>query len=89
MKKIGLQKKCSNEEEKYWIEYYNSYEEGYNSTIGWRREIVPRKGEKNNLAILTPKKNVIQIRNAYKNNRPKIEFYRKYFSNRKLVLARF
>jgi hypothetical protein len=33
-----LEQKKLDERERYWIEYYNSYEEGYNSTRGGQNE---------------------------------------------------
>lgn len=61
--------------EKYWINFYNSYKEGYNETLGGEGGYAP--GEKNNWSKLT-KKDVIAIRTAYKNNKSRKETYENY-----------
>ncbi len=61
--------------EKYWINFYNSYKEGYNETLGGEGGYAP--GEKNNWSKLT-EKDVIAIRTAYKNKEHRTETWRKY-----------
>lgn len=62
-----------NEREKYWIQYYDSYNNGYNMTIGGSNLI----GEDNPNSKLT-KKDVITIRTMYNNKIPFREVYKKY-----------
>lgn len=67
------------EREKYWIKYYDTFNHGYNETLGGDGHIT--SGETNNMAILTEKE-VIFIREKYVTGESKIEVYRKYFQNR-------
>lgn len=65
------QKNCKilDDLEKYFIEYYNSYKNGYNATAGGREnfDVEGAKGEKNGRALLT-KQDVIYIRECYNNH---------------------
>lgn len=61
------------EREIYWIEKYNSYENGYNMTRGGESN----KGESNGRALLTESM-VREIRAAYGNKIPFREVYEKY-----------
>jgi len=63
----------------YWINYYNSFRQGYNLNVGGVGGGAP--GEVNGRSILKEEE-VIFIRNAYKNNESKIETFKKYFLNK-------
>lgn len=62
-----------NDREIYWIKYYNSYNNGYNMTLGGESN----RGEVNGRAILT-KDQVEEIRLAYGNKIGFKEVYEKY-----------
>lgn len=62
-----------NERETYWISFYDSYHNGYNSTPGGDQNI----GEANGRAKLTEEQ-VKDIRLAYANHIPFREVYKKY-----------
>ena len=62
-----------NELEDYYIDYYNSYINGYNSIKGGTHN----KGESNPNAKLT-ESDVFDIREAYKNHELKSEVYKRY-----------
>lgn len=62
-----------NEREKYWINFYDSYNNGYNMTLGGESN----RGETNGRAILTEEQ-VIEIRLAYNNKIPFKKVYEKY-----------
>ena len=74
---------CSLEElykrEVYWIDFFQSFKNGYNLNSGGVGGGAP--GEHNGMSTLT-EKDVIFIREAYKNNESKIETFRKYFYNK-------
>ena len=59
-----------NEKERYWIQYYDSYNKGYNKTPGGDS----LKGEEHPRAILTEKQ-VIFIRDCYANHIPRREVF--------------
>lgn len=61
------------EREIYWINYYDSYNNGYNMTLGGEAN----KGETNGRALLTEEM-VKEIRLAYNNHIPFREVYQKY-----------
>ena len=61
------------EKEKYWIEYYDSYANGYNMTIGGEGN----RGDKHPLHKLT-EADVIDIRTRYANLEPRKEVYQLY-----------
>lgn len=63
------------EREKYWIQYYDSYRNGYNETLGGEGGYAP--GERSNWSKLT-EQDVIAIRTAYKNNKSRKEIYKLY-----------
>lgn len=84
MRKYGIEnfnfeilEECSkdllDEREKYWINYYDTYENGYNMTKGGDGS----PHETNGRAILTIE-NVIEIRNMYNNLIPFRNAYEKY-----------
>lgn len=62
-----------NEREQYWIQKYDSFKEGYNSTLGGDKNI----GESNGRSILTQEQ-VEEIRMAYNNHIPFREVLEKY-----------
>jgi group I intron endonuclease len=66
-----------NEREKYWIKYYNSYENGYNETIGGDYDIMPHDGENHPRHKLLEKE-VFDIRERYKNHEFKDNVYALY-----------
>lgn len=59
-----------NNREKYWIEYYDSFNNGYNCTKGGQNEYCGRRK-------ITPE-DVINIRTAYNNHEDWYEVYLKY-----------
>ena len=61
------------EREKYWIQYYDSYNNGYNMTLGGDSN----RGETNGRALLTELE-VIDIRNAYNAHIPFRQVFEKY-----------
>lgn len=61
------------EKEKYWISFYNSYENGYNRTTGGQS----LQGEDHPRAILTEKQ-VWNIREQYKNGIQRSEVFKPY-----------
>ncbi len=67
------------EREKYWIHFYDTFQNGYNNTLGGDGS--NQIGEHNNLSLLTDN-DIIQIRLAYLNNEIKNEYYRKNFYNK-------
>ena len=71
------EKEKLNEREIYWIQYYNSYKEGYNGTEGGSFEEVDTIGEKNGRALLT-EEDVFYIRECYNNHIPFREVYKIY-----------
>ena len=66
-----------NDREIFWINYYNSYKNGYNATKGGDFEIVDNSGENNARAILTTE-DVIYIRECYNNHIPFREVFKFY-----------
>ena len=62
-------KELLNEREKYWIAFYNSFRNGYNSTEGGDFETVDNSGENNGRALLTTE-DVVYIRECYNNHIP-------------------
>lgn len=64
-----------NERECYWIKHYDSYNNGYNCTIGGNNR--SEKGEAHFNHILTTK-DVIDIRTKYKNHERKKKVYEQY-----------
>ena len=62
-----------NKREKHWINFFDSYNNGYNMTLGGESN----RGETNGRAILTEEQ-VIEIRLAYGNKIPFREVYEKY-----------
>lgn len=69
----------SNEKEKYWIQFYNSYQTGYNESLGGDGGSVKGhcKGEENGQAKLTLE-DVIKIRQQYSQGLSKGEVYPQY-----------
>ena len=65
------QTKELNEKERYWIQYYDSYNNGYNRTLGGDS----LKGEEHPRAILT-KEQVIFIRDCYANHISRREVFK-------------
>jgi group I intron endonuclease len=63
----------------YWIEYYNTFKNGYNMTPGG--DGAYSVGENNVFAKLT-EQDVIFIRQSYLDEKPKIDIYRKYYENK-------
>ena len=64
--------------EKYFIQYYNSFKNGYNSTEGGEdNPNRAQKGEKNGRALLT-KEDVIYIRECYNAHVPFKQIYEEY-----------
>lgn len=63
-----------NERESYWIEYYNTLENGYNLSKGGNQQSV---GENNGRARLT-EQDVIAIRQAYNNHEKQKDVYKNY-----------
>ena len=66
----------SGEREKYWIQHYNSYNNGYNESIGGDGGSIKGhcSGELNGRALLT-KEDVIKIRTLYKDGISRQECY--------------
>lgn len=62
------------EREIYWIQYYNSYEKGYNCTKGGQQNSI---GEHNGRAKLT-EADVIIIRTAYQNHEKQKDVYEQF-----------
>lgn len=67
-----------NEREIYWINYYNSYKNGYNETLGG--EGGPGLKEELNPRALLDKQDVIDIRQSILNGKMPSEVYPKYAS---------
>lgn len=70
---------CSTNEEmqkkeQFYINYYNSIEDGYNKQIGGKNNSI---GSGNGRALLTDE-DVIEIRTAYKNHKSQKDSYEKY-----------
>lgn len=63
-----------NERETYWIKYYNTYENGYNSNLGGEQQSI---GSQNGRAKLV-EDDVINIRIAYSNHERQKEVYENY-----------
>lgn len=63
-----------NEKEKYWIQYFNSIENGYNLSEGGDQQSI---GENNGRAILT-EEDVKIIRIAYNNHKNRKEVYEQF-----------
>lgn len=63
------------EREKYWINYFDSYQNGYNETYGGEGGYAP--GEKNNWSKLT-EEDVTNIRLAYKNKEHRTQVWERY-----------
>ena len=63
-----------NEAEKFWIQKFNSVEDGYNCSIGGDQQSI---GENNGKAKLT-EQDVIEIRLAYKNHKKQKDVYEKF-----------
>lgn len=61
------------EREKYWIQYYDSYNNGYNMTLGGESN----RGETNGRALLTELE-VVDIRSAYNAHIPFRQVFEKY-----------
>ena len=59
-----------NEREKYWIDYYDSFNKGYNKTKGGQNEYCGRR----KLEV----EDIIEIRKAYNNKQSWFEVYEKY-----------
>lgn len=70
---IEILEECKKEElstkERYWIDYYNSFYDGYNSTKGGSWKDVSHIGEENGRAKLT-EEDVCYIRECYNNHIP-------------------
>lgn len=63
-----------NEREKYWINYYDTINNGYNCLPGGEQQTI---GENNGHSKLT-EKDIIAIRKAYANHQKQKEVYEKY-----------
>lgn len=63
-----------NNREKYWIQYYDSYNNGYNCSIGGDQQSL---GENNGRARIT-EQDVIKIRTAYANHKRRKDVYPEY-----------
>lgn len=63
-----------NEREKYWINYYDTINNGYNCLPGGEQQTI---GENNGHSKLT-EKDIITIRKAYANHQKQKEVYEKY-----------
>lgn len=71
-------KEVLNNLEKYFIKYYNSYENGYNATSGGEENPNrAQKGEKNGRALLS-REDVEYIRECYNNHIPFKHIYEEY-----------
>ena len=66
-----------NEKEKYWIEYFDSFNNGYNATAGGDGFLDANVGEKHPNHKLTEKQ-VYEIRERYKNREYVYEVYEDY-----------
>lgn len=77
---IIILEECSqsslNDREKYWIDYYNTFNNGYNETIGGDG-VVGHSNEKHPKTKLT-NKDVWDIREYYKNHNDQKEIYQLY-----------
>lgn len=71
------EKELLNEREKYWIQYFNSYKDGYNGTEGGDFLNSDTSGEKNGRALLS-EEDVYYIRECYNNHIPFREVYALY-----------
>lgn len=63
-----------NERETYWIQYYDTVNNGYNCSIGGNNQSI---GENNGKSKLT-EQDVIKIRTAYANHKKQKEIYEEY-----------
>lgn len=70
-------KKDLNKKEEYYINYYDTYKNGYNATAGGDMLLPPCDGENHPLHKLT-KNDVIDIRNRYANHEMKDYVYEDY-----------
>lgn len=70
-------KEILNDLEKYFIKFYNSYENGYNATPGGEELNRSQPGEKNGRALLT-EKDVYYIRECYNAHIPFKQVYEEY-----------
>lgn len=70
-------KKELNTREQYWIQYFDSYNNGYNETIGGDQDVIPRSGE-NHPGHKLLESEVFDIRERYKNHEFKNDVYYLY-----------
>ena len=66
-----------NEREKFWIQHFNSYNNGYNETLGGDNCFSPQEGEKHHNHKLL-ENDVFDIRERYKNHEFKDDVYNLY-----------